>query len=62
MDDNLFSKQMFSAAWLRSMNHTSKIISNLILVLASPIFEVLMIASVPMYIQIYVYNVGGITF
>ena len=32
----------------------------LILVLASPIFEVLMIVSIPIYTKIYVYNVEGL--
>ena len=34
--------------------------STLILALALPILEVLMIASIPMYIEIYVYNVEGL--
>ena len=34
--------------------------SKLVLVLASTIFEILMIASIPMYIKIYVYDVEGL--
>ena len=39
------------------MNHSSKLVSALILALASPIFYMSMIASITMYIKIYVYNV-----